>query len=224
MTKVPFLVVFDVDGTLVDSQDHICAAMSVAFAAVGLPEPPRARVLSIVGLSLPQAVATLAPDLAPAVQARIVAAYKASFMPQSGAKPSPLFPGALAALDSLAGRADVILAVATGKSRRGLDRLIDRHGLTGRFQSRQVADDHPSKPHPSMLLAALRETGVPADRAVMVGDTTYDIDMARAASVTAIGVSWGYHPPEALTKAGAECLIAGFADLVPALDRLWGRG
>ena len=118
MTKAPFLVVFDVDGTLVDSQDHICAAMSAAFSAVGLPEPPRARVLSIVGLSLPQAVATLAPDLAPAVQARIVAAYKASFMPQSGAKPSPLFPGALAALDSLAGRGDVILAVATGKSRR----------------------------------------------------------------------------------------------------------
>lgn len=223
MTKPSFLVIFDVDGTLVDSQDHICAAMSSAFAAVNRPVPARERVLSIVGLSLPQAVATLAPDLPPAAQANVVEAYKASFMGHSGTEPPALFPGALAALDALAGRGDVILGVATGKSRRGLDRLILGHGLKGRFQTCQVADDHPSKPHPSMLLAALRDTGIPADRAVMVGDTTYDIDMARAASVAAVGVRWGYHPPHALEAAGAACLITGFADLIPALERIWAE-
>ena len=224
MTKPSFLVVFDIDGTLVDSQDHIRAAMGAAFAANNLPAPPGARVLSIVGLSLPQAVATLAPDLAPAVQARIVEAYKASFISHAGSEPPALFPGALAAIDRLAGRGDVVLGVATGKSRRGLDRLILGHGLKGRFQTCQVADDHPSKPHPAMLLAALSETGIPADRAVMVGDTTYDIDRARAASVASIGVRWGYHPPETLQAAGATRLIDGVADLIPALDRLWARG
>jgi len=224
MTRPSFLVVFDVDGTLVDSQDHIRAAMGAAFAANNLPAPPGARVLSIVGLSLPQAVATLAPELPPATRARVVEAYKASFMGHSGAEPPALFPGAMAALDGLAGRGDVILGVATGKSRRGLDRLILGHGLKGRFQTCQVADDHPSKPHPAMLLAALSETGIPAERAVMVGDTTYDIDMARAASVASIGVRWGYHPPEALQAAGAASLITGFGDLIPALERIWARG
>lgn len=222
MTLPLRLVVFDVDGTLVDSQDHIYAAMTAAFGEVGLPVPTRQKVLAIVGLSLPEAVARLAPDCTPTLRARIVAAYKASFMPHSGRDPAPFYPGAEAALRRLAARPDLVLGVATGKSRRGLDRLIDQHRLHGMFATRQVADDHPSKPHPSMLLAALDEAGVSASRATMVGDTTFDMDMGRAAGVATIGVTWGYHSPARLRAAGAHRVIDNFSGLMPALDDLGG--
>ena len=215
------LVIFDVDGTLVDSQAEIMAAMTVAFAALGLPLPPRAAVLAIVGLSLPQAFAVLVPDAGPGVHADLTAAYKAAYNDRrtrmGAAAGGPLFEGALAVLDLLSATPDLSLAVATGKSRRGVDAVLSGHGLQGRFRSVQVADDHPSKPHPSMIRAALAETGVPADRAVMVGDTTFDMEMAAAAGVARIGVSWGYHPAESLR---ADALIHHFADLPAAIDSL----
>ncbi|MBM3604247.1 MAG: HAD family hydrolase, partial [Alphaproteobacteria bacterium] len=117
------LVVFDVDGTLVDSQDHIHHAMAFAFAEAGLEPLPKAQVLTIVGLSLPVAVAQLAPDTDAITQARIVAGYKDSFMKARLEQAAPLYPGALDCLDRLAARDDLLLAVATGKSRRGLDAM-----------------------------------------------------------------------------------------------------
>lgn len=212
------LVVFDVDGTLVDSQDHIAHAMGYAFDQVGLPRLPKARVLSIVGLSLPVAVADLVPEVDSVTQARIVAGYRDSFMRARLAGPAPLYPGALDCLDRLAARDDVILAVATGKSRRGLDAMISAHGLEGRFLSLQTADGHPSKPHPAMLQAALAETGVPADRAVMVGDTSFDMAMAGAAGLAGFGVAWGYHPRPALSAAGAACVLEDFPALTKAIE------
>lgn len=217
----PRLVIFDVDGTLVDSQDHIHAAMTAAFDAEGLLVPPRAEVLSIVGLSLPEAVARLVPDLADNRRDRIVAAYKASFAPLRGEARAPLYPGARAALLALQARGDVALGIATGKSRRGLDHLLAAHDLAGLFVTMQVADDHPSKPHPSMVEAALDEAGVAAADAVMVGDTTFDMAMARAAGVEALGVGWGYHPPADLTRAGASQVLGTYDALLPALDRIW---
>lgn len=217
----PRLVIFDVDGTLVDSQDHIHAAMIAAFDAEGLRTPPRAEVLSIVGLSLPEAVARLVPDLADNRRDRIVAAYKASFAPLRGEARAPLYPGARAALLALQARGDVALGIATGKSRRGLDHLLAAHDLAGLFVTMQVADDHPSKPHPSMVEAALDEAGVAAADAVMVGDTTFDMAMARAAGVEALGVGWGYHPPADLTRAGASQVLGTYDALLPALDRIW---
>jgi phosphoglycolate phosphatase len=217
------LVIFDVDGTLIDSQAHILAAMQAAFDANGLPAPPRADTLSIVGLSLPVAIARLAPDH-PDHHAPLVAAYKDAFatlrLSPEGAALSPLFPGARAALDHLVGEDHTLLAIATGKSRRGMDHILELHDLNGLFQSVQVADDHPSKPHPSMIHACLSDTGVDAARAVILGDTTYDIEMGVAAGVHALGVTWGYHAPEALTRAGAAALLDGFADLPAALDIL----
>ena len=217
------LVIFDVDGTLIDSQAHILAAMNAAFAAHDLPAPPRADALSIVGLSLPVAMARLVPDLAHHHDS-LVAAYKDSFatlrLSPEGAALSPLFPGARAALDHLAGQDHTLLAIATGKSRRGLDHILDLHGFRGLFQSVQVADDHPSKPHPSMIHACLRDTGVDPRRAVILGDTTYDIEMGRAAGIRAIGVTWGYHPVQALTGAGADALIDDFAALPAVLEDL----
>ena len=212
------LIVFDVDGTLVDSQNHITHAMGFAFDQVGLTPLPKSQVLSIVGLSLPVAVAQLAPDLDAQTQARIVAAYKDSFMRARLDSAAPLYPGAMACLDRLADRDDLLLAVATGKSRRGLDAMIAAHGLQGRFLSLQTADGHPSKPHPSMLQAALAETGTTADRAVMIGDTSFDMEMARAAGLAGFGVSWGYHPTHALQDAGAARILDDFTGLTTAIE------
>jgi len=212
------LVVFDVDGTLSDSQHHIHSAMSWAFAALGLPAPSLAQVTQIVGLSLPQAVAQLAPDLAPIPRAQIVDAYKASYRERRLSEPAPLYPGAADCLRRLAARKDLVLGIATGKSRRGLDSLLEFHELERFFVTRQVADDHPSKPHPSMLLAALAETGTQSQNAVMIGDTSFDMEMGRAARLATIGVTWGYHSREHLVAAGAGRLVDDFAALLAALD------
>ena len=211
------LAIFDVDGTISDSQHHITHAMTLGFAAAGLAAPPASAVLGIVGLSLPLAVARLAPDLDGATQAAIVEGYKASYMDARAASPAPLYPGAAALLRRLAARDDMVLAVATGKSDRGLRALIGHHGLEGVFASCQTADGHPSKPHPSMILAALAETGLRPAQAVMIGDTTYDIEMARAAGVRAIGVCWGYHPAAEVAAAGADAMVAAFAELETVL-------
>ncbi len=216
------LVIFDVDGTLVDSQAEILAAMTLAFQSEGLDLPDRATVLSIVGLSLAEAFLALCPQIAPDQRARMVEAYKSAFMQlrTQTMEMGPLFPGALEVLQALRSQEHTLLALATGKSRRGLDKVLERHGLTGFFHSEQVADHHPSKPHPSMILTALSETGVATHRAVMLGDTTYDMDMARAAGIKKIGVNWGYHAAETLMP---DAMIHDFAALPDAVDQLIGR-
>ena len=216
------LVIFDVDGTLVDSQAEIVAAMTLAFQSEALMMPPRETVLSIVGLSLAEAFATLCPEVDHAQQARLVDAYKSAFMTLRAQtnEMGPLFAGALDVLDELRGQDHTLLAVATGKSRRGLDKVLERHGLTNVFHSEQVADHHPSKPDPSMILTAMNETGVDPARAVMIGDTTFDMDMARAAGIKKIGVTWGYHAAETLRP---DALITDFADLPAAVDQLIGQ-
>ncbi|SFR96846.1 HAD-IA family hydrolase [Yoonia litorea] len=215
------LVIFDVDGTLIDSQAEIMAAMGAAFQSEGLTLPERAAVLSIVGLSLAEAFKRLMPHVDERQQGRLVDAYKDAFvgLRTQNKEMGPLFPGARAAIDRLLERDDTLLALATGKSRRGLDKVLERHGLEGVFHSEQVADHHPSKPNPSMILTALNQTGVMQHRAVMVGDTTYDMDMARAAGVKKIGVPWGYHPAEHLMP---DEMIDDFAALDAAVDRLLG--
>ena len=214
--SAPRLVIFDVDGTLVDSQAHILAAMAHAFAALGRPSPPRAEVLAIVGLSLPVAMARLAPETPDDVPG-LVAAYRDALaalrQTEDGIAQSPLYPGARACLEALRAEPWTLLGIATGKSRRGLAHLMDLHDLGATFQTVQVADDHPSKPHPSMLEACLSETGVAPGRAVMIGDTTYDIEMGRAAGFATIGVSWGYHAASALRDAGADAVVDDFAAL-----------
>ncbi|MGX0876303.1 phosphoglycolate phosphatase [Roseovarius sp. MBR-154] len=217
------LVIFDVDGTLVDSQGDILAAMTAAFERADHPAPGREAVLGIVGLSLDVAVPRLAPHLPADLHTRIVGWYKEAYMglrAQSGvAQSSPLYPHALDTLRALHAAPETLLGVATGKSARGLDKLLDGHDLRSFFVTRQVADHHPSKPHPSMLRAALSETGVAPENAVMVGDTSFDMEMARAAGIPGIGVSWGYHKPEAL---GAATVIAhDFRDLAGLINTVW---
>ncbi len=217
------LVIFDVDGTLVDSQGDILAAMRSAFARADHPAPDAGTILRIVGLSLDVAVARLVPHLPDPEQARIVGWYKDAYMElraASGvAQSSPLYPHARDTLAALHAVPDTLLGIATGKSARGLDKLLDGHDLRRFFVTRQVADHHPSKPHPSMLLEALAETGVAPENAVMVGDTSYDMEMARAAGIPGIGVSWGYHRPEALRAATA--IARDFRDLAGLIDDIW---
>lgn len=216
------LVLFDVDGTLVDSQGSIIHAMTASFREASLPVPDRTAILSIVGLSLPHAIARLAPNQSLAAQTALVDGYKQAYHAErlaKGAANSPLYPGALEAIKTLHSVPEVLMGVATGKSQRGLDALIEAHGLEPYFVTRQVADNHPSKPHPSMIQTALEETGVEAVNAAMIGDTSFDMDMAAAAGVPGIGVSWGYHARPAL--ASAACVIETFDQLPDALARLW---
>lgn len=217
------LVIFDVDGTLVDSQGDIIAAMTQAFACVGVAMPKRDTVLATVGLSLDVIFPRLLPDLTTLEHTRMAEAYKAAYMDlraQAGVRQSsPLYPGALATLQKLHAVPDILLGVATGKSKRGLDKLIEGHGLEGLFVTQQVADFHPSKPHPAMVLQALADTGVAAADAIMVGDTSFDMDMAAAAGVHGVGVSWGYHPVADLRAARA--VVDCFDDVPAALDDIW---
>ena len=217
------LVVFDVDGTLCDSQHHIVAAMEHAFAAEGLPCPSRDTVLAIVGLSLPVAMARLAPDLPVSLQDRLVASYKTGYAGARAARLAPLYDGISDLLGALSERSDIVLGVATGKSRRGLDQLLHAHGLEAVFSTRQVADDHPSKPHPAMLLAAMAEAGVPPDRTLMIGDTTFDMLMGQAAGAATLAVTWGYHTEAALTAVRPDGIVRSVDAVAAALDDLWGR-
>jgi len=217
------LVIFDCDGTLVDSQDMILAAMRQAYVTHGIPVPARETLLSIVGLSLTEAFTTLGNGAERFPVASLAEQYKLAFhaMRETGEHMEPLYPGAMEAVAALARRDDVVLGIATGKSQRGVRVVLGHHGLLDHFITIKTADDAPSKPDPGMVLAAMRDAGVGAADTVVVGDTVYDIAMARAAGATAIGVAWGYHSHAALEEAGAALVIDDFAALVPALDAMW---
>jgi phosphoglycolate phosphatase len=221
----PALVIFDCDGTLVDSQGIIVAAMTRAFETHGRAPLPRQQVLSIVGLSLPEAITKLLPDADPPTVAAVVTTFKASFnqFRRDPAHNEPLYPGILEILDELSERPDISLGIATGKSTRGMLALLDRLDLRLAFATVQTADTNPSKPSPVMLERALAEAGFDARNAVMIGDTVYDIDMAAAAGVASIGVGWGYHGVTDLEAAGAHELVHDARDLIAAIERVLAR-
>ena len=210
------LAVFDCDGTLVDSQANIVRAMADCFARHRLDAPDAHRIRRVVGLSLVEVMAALLPDGDAALHAALAADYRDVFQrlrADDRLDPEPLYPGIRDGLDALA-TAGWRLGVATGKSDRGLALLLDHHGLTSRFATLQTADRHPSKPHPAMLRAALREGGATAGDSVMIGDTVFDMAMATAAGVRAIGVDWGYHEADELHDAGAGIVVATMDELL----------
>jgi phosphoglycolate phosphatase len=209
------LIVFDCDGTLVDSQHVIVAAAERAFRAQGLEPPTPAAVHAVIGLSLELAIAAWRPEAGLAERMLLVDAYRTAWRvlrDEDGVR-EPLFPGALPTLAEL-DRQGRLLGIATGKSRPGLLSVLDHHRLTPLFISLQTADRHPSKPHPGMLEAAMAETGSAPAETLMVGDTSYDMAMARSAGVGAIGVAWGYHPVSSLVAAGATTILERFEDLL----------
>lgn len=212
------LAIFDCDGTLVDSGASIHLAVQAAFDCHGVDCPPSSLSRKVIGLSLAEAMAQLAPD---ADHEALSRSYKEAFfaLRQSGGVEEPLFEGIPPLLDAL--EADGwLLAVATGKSDRGLRHCLESHGIHARFVSLQTADRHPSKPHPAMALAAIAEAGAAPETSVVIGDTSFDMGMALAAGAGAIGVSWGYHDPKELAAAGAHG-VAGEPGDVLALARQW---
>lgn len=217
------LAVFDCDGTLIDSQRSIFAAVSAAFESCGLEAPLPQVARRVIGLPLIEAIAALVPvEVAAGVDtALLTERYKDAFLTLR-ARPDfeePLFPGTEAALDALED-AGYLLGVATSKGRQGLERTLERHGLLRRFVTLQTGDSGPGKPHPEMLERAMAETGVVSEDCVMIGDTTYDMRMARAAKAKALGVSWGYHAAEELAAAGAEMIVNSFSELPSAVRAL----
>jgi phosphoglycolate phosphatase len=213
------LAVFDCDGTLVDGQADVCWAMERAFARAGLPAPDVSLVRRAVGLSLPQAVRALAPELSDDQNRAVTEYYRSSFRArrEEGLLDEPLYDGIA---ELLAGLHDSgwSLAVATGKSDRGLAACLATHGIADLFVSLQTADRHPSKPHPAMLEAALFEAGALPHQAVMIGDTSFDMLMARSAGVRGVGVAWGYHAPAELLASGALSVAETVAALSQALE------
>jgi len=217
------LALFDCDGTLVDSQHAIMASMQAAFAGENLVWPGREPTLAIVGLSLAEAFGVLVPEYDAGRRDRLAAGYKASFhaLRQDPAHHEPLFAGVRTTLERLAARQDVLLGIATGKSQRGVRALLEREGLDKHFVTIQTADDAPSKPHPGMVMQAMAAAGAEPRETVMIGDTSYDMMMARAAGASALGVGWGYHPQSALMAAGAQAIADRFSDIDDHLHRLW---
>ncbi|MFV3076135.1 HAD-IA family hydrolase [Niveispirillum fermenti] len=219
------LALFDCDGTLVDSQHAIIAAMEAGFAAHGVISPPPMAVRRVVGLPLVAAVAQLAPLLDASAHEAIAEAYKAAFYHNrlAGTHPEPLFDGVLEALDRLEA-AGFALGIATGKSRRGLDATLAHHGLAPRFVTLQTSDRVAGKPSPDMVHAALAESGADASGTVVIGDTSFDILMARNARVRSVGVAWGYHDGAELLAAGADRLVHDYAALPDAVAGLLDKG
>lgn len=211
------LALFDCDGTLVDSQASICLAMEHCFAGQKLTPPSREAIRRIVGLSLVEAIARLHPDADDALHRLMAEAYKQAYfeLRTAGAiEEEPLYDGIAEAIEALYA-AGWQLGVATGKSDRGLIRVLEQHGLRHRFMTLQTADRHPSKPHPSMIEAAMAEAGASPSTTAMIGDTSFDMAMARAAGAHAVGVAWGYHTRHDLIEAGAGH-VAERAQALPA--------
>ncbi len=219
------LVVFDCDGTLVDSQHMIVAAMRAAYQAADRTSPDADAIRRIVGLSLEEAIGRLSPDEDAAARALLATQYKAAFLDlrRRPDQSESLFPGAREALERLS-ETGYRLGVATGKSRRGLIATLERYDLAHHFDTLQTADDAPSKPHPEMMRRAMAEVGVEQAETVLVGDTTFDMQMARNAGVLAYGVGWGNHEPDELVAAGAESVVVSFDALVTSIEGLSGRG
>jgi phosphoglycolate phosphatase len=220
----PRLAVWDIDGTLIDSRAVIFECCRTAMLQAGLAEPSYDAVRRIVGMSLKPALGLLAPSLDDPALERAVEAYKARFQHHraSGELAEPLYEGAEETLRRLKGEG-WLLAVATGKSRRGVEAILSLHGWEGLFDTTHCADDGPGKPHPSMVLEAMRATGAAPERTIMIGDTTHDMQMARAAGAYAQGVSWGFHTAEEIRQAGAHHVAEDFASLNRQLDRFFKR-
>ena len=199
------LALFDCDGTLVDSQHNICVAMETCFAGAGLAPPPRERTRSVVGLSLVEAMRAMLPEADADMHAALAEDYKRAFqaMRAGGLAEEPLFDGIAELIDTLDSDG-WLLGIATGKSDRGVALCLEHHGLGRRFVTVQTADRHPSKPHPSMAEQAMADAGAAPGTTIVIGDTSYDMAMARAAGARALGAGWGYHSADELTRAGAH--------------------
>jgi len=220
ISGAPHLVIFDCDGTLVDGQHLVIASMKEAFRQHGLNAPDERATRRVIGLSLRIAVARVLGKEQEHLADRVTETFKQVFHEIRMAKTvdEPFYHGARELIQALSVRDDVLLAIATGKSRRGVDIMLEREGWHDTFVSIQTADSAPSKPDPGMIHNALFDSGVAVENTIMIGDTTYDMKMARAARVVAFGVAWGYHDTKSLAKAGAHMILDDYTALSTALN------
>jgi phosphoglycolate phosphatase len=212
------LAIFDCDGTLVDSGTPIYAALKISLERNGFAVPAPSASRRVIGLSLLEAMATLLPETTADQHAQLADDYKHAFssLRAAGAVDEPLFEGIAELLDALEAEG-WMLAVATGKSDRGLRHCLDTHGLHARFVSLQTADRHPSKPHRSMVDQAIADAGAAPDTTFVIGDTSFDMAMAVNGGATGIGAGWGYHDAEELIEAGAVAVAEQPADVLALL-------
>lgn len=216
MSKRPYnLLVFDWDGTVMDSESHIVASVLAAIKDLELPERSAFEAKNIIGLGLREAIQTLYPGSDDTLHDNLIERYRHHFL-IANTTPSPLFPGAEALLESL-NDAGYLLAVATGKGRGGLDRVLEETGLRAMFVTTRCADESFSKPHPQMLEYIMEFTGCEPDETLMIGDTEYDMEMASNASTPALAVSYGVHELERLQKHNPVGIIDALTELQPWL-------
>lgn len=211
------LIVFDWDGTLMDSEAKIVRCMLAAANEAGLTDPGAPAIRHIIGLGLKEALQELFPQASAAQTVQLIESYRVHFLERDDTA-MPLFPGVREGLAQLAEQG-YLLAIATGKARRGLNRVLDETGLRGLFVSSRCADEAHSKPHPLMLEQILDETGVGSARALMVGDTVYDMQMARHARMAGLSVSYGVHERNALLEQGACDCLDSFPEVCAWLGR-----
>ncbi|HEY9055762.1 MAG TPA: HAD-IA family hydrolase [Aurantimonas sp.] len=213
-------VLFDCDGTIADSCGLICDIMRRVFAEHGLPEPADAETRGIIGLSLDVAIGRLHPAAEPPLLAAMVEGYRRTFRVSraDAAFRETLFPGMKALVDRLAARDDVLLAMVTGKSRRGVAAICEAHGMETTFHAVRTADDCPSKPHPAMVEECCLEFGLDPSQALVVGDSVFDIEMAKTAGASALGVAWGTHEAAPLLASGAYAVAETVEELEALID------
>jgi len=207
------LFIFDWDGTLSDSTGLITRAMQQSAVDLGWAPPADEAVHNIIGLGLPQALTELFPTATEADFAQVRDRYRVNYLVMDQAKPSVLFPKVMETLTHLRDKG-YQLAVATGKSRQGLDRVLASMDLQGFFHASRCADETESKPHPLMLHQLLAELKRPAEEAVMIGDTEYDMEMGRRAGMDRIAVSYGAHKIERLHQYDPALCLDCFGGLL----------
>jgi phosphoglycolate phosphatase len=205
------LLVFDWDGTLADSEQRIVAAALCAIETLGLPARTQQQIRAMIGLAMSEAFQSLFPEVEQDKEGRFIACYREHYL-RSSAVPITLFPGAEATLRGLSGQR-YQLAVATGKGRRGLDRDIARHNLGALFSTTRCADEAPSKPHPQMLIDIMEKLAVSSAETLMIGDTSFDMEMARNAGVDRVGVSTGVHDRQRLLDFDPLALLDSIVEL-----------
>lgn len=215
------LVLFDCDGTLVNSGGVIHRCMAETFANAGLRVPELSETQEIIGLTLNLAISQISGIPMGAEVEHLTEQYKQQFrkIRLEHDFDEPLYDGIAELIDALAAQDDILLGMVTGKSRRGVISVMERHGFDRNFLVSRCADDCPSKPHPAMVLECCHETGCDVSQTFVIGDTTYDMMMAGSAGATAIGVNWGYHKPGRLSEAGAATILHHPSDLLGQLAR-----
>lgn len=216
------LVIFDLDGTLIDSVALIVETVTHSFIAANQPVPDEKTIRSVSGLTLSDAIAILAPAADPAQIDKLADGYREQRRARGSLAREPMFAGALEALDRLQANPETILAVATGKGYKGAITLLESHGIIGRFHSIETPDHNRGKPDPQMIATAMNKAGATRAETVMIGDTIHDMRMAKAAGVGAIGVNWGYHEQAELLAEGADIVIDAFDKLDAVIDKLLG--